>query len=284
MNEARELYLKSYGAIDKLDHLVKNCKLHYRSWKYWHSAMLHGKAIAIVTAYDIYRECCAGTLDAEWKRTPVSFFRFRERLAWQMVHYTPKDLQYPGDEKFRVSTQKPKTKRTKPTSSTASVSSEYTTATGVDRTSLDGATGRVCGFLDQLLAHEKSMSRINVQKKTHLKCLCCGEQTYYKCTLCPGEPPLHVKKPDGRDNSCFLNYHNTATFGAWRGDWKVKAGNRRKDWKYPTDLELREQARQMKRLHEGILEDIRKRQRVQVSNSNNNEAIDTTPINYNNVV
>ena len=30
MNEARELYLNSYGTIDKMDHLIKNCNMHYR--------------------------------------------------------------------------------------------------------------------------------------------------------------------------------------------------------------------------------------------------------------
>lgn len=30
MNEARHLYLKSYGIIDRLDHLIKNCHMHYR--------------------------------------------------------------------------------------------------------------------------------------------------------------------------------------------------------------------------------------------------------------
>ena len=30
MNEARSLYLQTYGAIDRLDHLIKNCNMHYR--------------------------------------------------------------------------------------------------------------------------------------------------------------------------------------------------------------------------------------------------------------
>ena len=30
MNEARELYLKTYGTIDKMDHLIKNCNMKYR--------------------------------------------------------------------------------------------------------------------------------------------------------------------------------------------------------------------------------------------------------------
>ena len=30
MNESRKLYLGSYGKIDKIDHLIKNCNMHYR--------------------------------------------------------------------------------------------------------------------------------------------------------------------------------------------------------------------------------------------------------------
>ena len=34
MNEARALYLATYGKLDRVDHLIKNCKMNYRSWKY----------------------------------------------------------------------------------------------------------------------------------------------------------------------------------------------------------------------------------------------------------
>ena len=34
MNAARELYLGTYSRIDSIDHLIKNCRLKYRSWKY----------------------------------------------------------------------------------------------------------------------------------------------------------------------------------------------------------------------------------------------------------
>jgi hypothetical protein len=67
MNTSRELYLKKYGAIDKMDHMIENCDMHYGSWKYWHSAMLHAKSTSIVTAYDMYKECAEGDLDPSWK-------------------------------------------------------------------------------------------------------------------------------------------------------------------------------------------------------------------------
>ena len=33
-DKARELYLKTYGTIDRMDHIIKNCKMHcYGVWK-----------------------------------------------------------------------------------------------------------------------------------------------------------------------------------------------------------------------------------------------------------
>ena len=41
MNSARNLYLQSYYRIDCMDHMIKNARIFYRSWKYWHFPMLH---------------------------------------------------------------------------------------------------------------------------------------------------------------------------------------------------------------------------------------------------
>jgi hypothetical protein len=38
-----------HGSYD----LIKNSLLFYHSWKYWHSPMLHGKALGLVVAYDM---------------------------------------------------------------------------------------------------------------------------------------------------------------------------------------------------------------------------------------
>ena len=116
MNESRKLYLRTYGAVDRLDHMITNCNIHYRSWKYWHSPMNHAKAMAVVVAYDMYLECCEGLMRAgEWKvETPVDFHRFREKLATQMLLYSPQQRKYPGDEYFRSCTQESKRKRKVP--------------------------------------------------------------------------------------------------------------------------------------------------------------------------
>ena len=90
MNAARELYLKTYSRIDSIDHLIKNCRLKYRSWKYWHIPMLHATALAIVVAYDMYLEVAEGQLDSDWKlQYPVDFWTFRDVLSVQMLEYDP---------------------------------------------------------------------------------------------------------------------------------------------------------------------------------------------------
>ena len=80
--------------------MIKNPRLFYRSWKYWHSPMLHGKALAVVVAYDMYLEVAEGNLRGEWKLDePMSFWRFHEKLAEGMLKYKPSARKYPGDEK-----------------------------------------------------------------------------------------------------------------------------------------------------------------------------------------
>ena len=118
MNEAREMYLKSYFKIDLVDHLIKNTKIFYRTWKYWHSAMLHAKALAIVTAFDIYKECSEGNLSRDWKMevdTMLDFWQFCEKLSLKMLEYDPVNRVYPGDQFMWESTMK--TKRASPSAS-----------------------------------------------------------------------------------------------------------------------------------------------------------------------
>ena len=63
--------------------------------------MNHGKALAVVVAYDIYKECAEGKLDVTWGvKKPVDFYRFHEKLAHQMLKYSPRDRKYPGDNQF----------------------------------------------------------------------------------------------------------------------------------------------------------------------------------------
>jgi len=96
---ARLVYLNSYSRIDSIDHMIKNCKIFYVSWKYWHLPKNHALSLAIVTAYDIYLEVCEGAINPAFtNKQPVSFFTFREILSKQMTNYDACNQLYPGDE------------------------------------------------------------------------------------------------------------------------------------------------------------------------------------------
>jgi hypothetical protein len=60
-------------------------------------------------AYSLYLQCAKGTVDPEWKVTPVSGPRFQQRMSLQMVQYKSSNQHYPGDEKIHKNTQMNKT-------------------------------------------------------------------------------------------------------------------------------------------------------------------------------
>ena len=53
MNKARQLYLRTYSRIDSIDHLIKNFRMKYRCWKYWHSPMIHVVSLEVVVDYEM---------------------------------------------------------------------------------------------------------------------------------------------------------------------------------------------------------------------------------------
>jgi hypothetical protein len=81
MNEAQEMYLKKYSAVDKIDQILLGWDLTYRSWRWWHAPTRHAKAIAMSMAYSLYLQCAEGTGDLEWKVTPVSGPMFWQRMS-----------------------------------------------------------------------------------------------------------------------------------------------------------------------------------------------------------
>ena len=112
MNHARRIYLSTYFRIDAVDHLIKNARLFYRTWKHWHAPVNHALALTIAVAYDMYLECCEGEIEEEWKiNHPVSYYEFQNILSVQMIRYSPRRQMYPGDDKMRIVTSMPKKHR-----------------------------------------------------------------------------------------------------------------------------------------------------------------------------
>jgi hypothetical protein len=62
--------------VDKIDQMLLGWDLSYRSWRWWHAPTRHAKAIAMNMAYFLYLQCAEGTVDPEWKVTPISGPRF----------------------------------------------------------------------------------------------------------------------------------------------------------------------------------------------------------------
>ncbi|CAB9507864.1 expressed unknown protein [Seminavis robusta] len=221
--------------------------------------MLHAKAMAVVVAYDIYLEACEGKLQglADCRlNKPVSFYRFREKLAKQMLEYAPRHCRYLGDEKMRDTTSTPKAKRKRSRSpqrnNNRPADDELTTASGVslDTFSSNNHGDRLCGFITPLLEHYESCNTMANKKK--LNCVFCGKPAYQYCELCGKAVHKHPQEKIGNGRtSCFLHYHNTAAMGLARDDWKI-TGKRLKDWSYPTATEFEDNEQQMKRLLDEI--------------------------------
>ena len=52
--------------------------------------MLHGKAMSVVVAYDMYLEVAEGKINNDWKLDePMDFWRFQEKMANSMLRYKP---------------------------------------------------------------------------------------------------------------------------------------------------------------------------------------------------
>ena len=255
MNDARDLYLGSYGKIDSLDHMIKNTALFYRSWKYWHSAMLHAKALACVVAYDMYLECCEGGLDPVWKMKPVDYWTFRDKLATGLLRYNPKNRKFPGDSKMRVATKQRSGYRSSPTES-SSVPSQRV----VERednvsyeqlqdalTDSNGSKARICGDLDLFTKHWNAMD----MKKHGTNCAVCGIPAYSACSICgvtlhhPGSNRSKQNKPPKGAN-CFLDYHNKTFYGLAKCDCVLIPGQlakRKANWEYPIKRVKKAQAK-----------------------------------------
>ncbi len=76
MNEARETYLKTYSAVDKIYQMLLGWDVKYKSWRWWHAPMRHAKAIAMSIAYSLYLQYAEGSVDPDWRVVAISGPRF----------------------------------------------------------------------------------------------------------------------------------------------------------------------------------------------------------------
>jgi hypothetical protein len=252
MNEARNLYLGSYSRIDSIDHLIKNCKMKYRTWKYWHAPMLHAMSLAVLIAYDIYLEVAEGSLDKTWKDDdPCDFWTFRDLLSEQMLKYNPLRRKYAGDSKMRAATQQNAHKR-KLSEANANAAATASPRRGrpkkddplkkkMKKAFRDAKTtrkrnSRLCGDLSLLNHHLKSVQTGNKHPRN---CKVCGKKAYSLCTVCGEAMHVMPNKGEVAGATCFFDYHNDAFFGMAQCDVSI-AGTSKKDWNQPSASALRE--------------------------------------------
>ena len=250
-NSGRGLYLGMYSRIDSIDHLIKNCRIKYRSWKYWHSPMLHGMSLAIVTAYDIYLEVAEGKLNPDWKTLPVDFWTFRDGLSKQMLAYDPLQRKYSGDGAMRVCTsQKKRTRslayypeeeeeenlspvrrRTRGRPSRGSAEKDKLEDQYISAKKGRGENSRLCGDLTRLKKH---LNSVTTSIKHQKACKVCGGDAYSMCGICGVYLHCNPSRGKYKGKNCFNDYHDDCFFGLCRDDNHVGKKFKKKEWSYPS--------------------------------------------------
>ena len=282
-NHARNLYLGTYSAVDRADHMIRNCQLKFRNEKWWINGALHFFGMFVVSAYHAYLECCEGELDPEWYVEPkdrLDFWYFRKKLSKQMITYHPSDLNYPGDESLRAHTQLSKKQRGKRKTNGTSGSDDELSLNLV--TPLDESTGlrlksktqlvealkyndRLCKCLASQSKHQSfhMKEQFSMSRASKPQCAVCGKSCYLKCNLC--EVYLHGPSAQHGYKNCYLDYHDVFFFGLARSDWEYKHRN---SWQPPNP-----QMREANRSHilSLLIQDLPKEPSSNVTDNSSNE-------------
>jgi hypothetical protein len=88
--------------------MIKNAKIRYTTWKYWHAPFLHALSMAVIAVNNMYVECCEGGLNKEWfiaEKDCLSFRDFWLKLLQQMLTYEQRQKMYQCNENFRTVTK-----------------------------------------------------------------------------------------------------------------------------------------------------------------------------------
>lgn len=264
MNDARQLYLGSYGRIDTIDSLLVKCEIFYVTWKYWHAAKNHALALAVVTAYDMYLECATDPAAKEFFGIEndikiLSFHQFRDKLSLAGLKYNPALKEYLGDERMRVNTKMTKAQRKRHLLDDASPRKRGRPSKGDEvahivtpamfsKAKQDRVLKkRLCGSLTQYVQHETSICYLdNKVHKKGRKCYWCGEPTWSYCGICKDpitKEPLFLhhcpRTGASQGKICFTHAHNEDSFGLGKKDCSF-LGKTQKAWSPPTKKQLRE--------------------------------------------
>ena len=257
MNEGRELYLKCYGAVDKVDQMLKDWGIDYICWRWWQAPMRHGKALALCMAWQMYVDCASGDVDPDWKLDkPLTSPKFRLRMGEQMCDYNARNCAYPGDEFLRSVTRLSKRQRTD-MRTVLDVADDGTKHVSYNHY-LDakhprgkGSVSRLCGDdLDLLKAHLNSF-----YKTSQGKCQVCGKDVYYKCGKCD-KHCCFKSELKMMSISCCLDFHSDDHFGLVAEDRASLFGELKSKFKKATATELRKNKTHMQKLKKRHAKDM----------------------------
>jgi len=189
----------------------------------------------------MYLEAARGSLRPEWKiEHPMDFHQFRDRLSGQMLKYNPAMKIYPGDSKFRVSTQMNKKKRNRSNGmhkkirlSSKSISSGGDSCLDVEEYREAMRSKRFCTDSTQLAQHFCSIER-HPSSKSGRNCVWCNTKTYTFCREC-GVPLHHFpQKGKNKNKPCSLYYHDPDCFGLGYVDCKELKSKKNVLWTNPS--------------------------------------------------
>jgi hypothetical protein len=281
MNEARQLYLASYGRIDTIDSLIKNCRMFYVSWKYWHACKLHVQALALVAAYDMYKEVveegfAAFGFDSKEEaiqKCMLDFHSFRDQLAIQGLRYNPKDRKYKGDLAMRVNTKRGSAtlyagekrgrgrprRNVTPDGDVAFVPPSQVTL-GHFKCQKRPMNGRLCGNLTKFLYHRQNIETV----KHKLVCKFCGKDCYTRCKICKLACHDNPTRGSSIGSECFTNLHNDQCFGLAFVDCKLLKTDQ-KTWTEPTSDDKEKNSRHIDDIQRKVPYGLRGRAAVEES-------------------
>ena len=218
------IYLSHYSGVDSADHMIKNAAIRFTSWWYWHAPYLHVLSMGVVAAYDMYNQCCDGTLDTSWeidKSRRLSFSAFCQKLyhsrCLNMTHRNW-NIRAIRNSDTRLVTQVNKKRQ-----SLQLERRNHNKLITYDKGGINMANFQKA-MMTERLSHGNDLNKLSVhlqciEKKTNqMTCEVCGERTYWKCIPCNSA----ICTTDGRrgwnGGKCALTFHNPVFWGLARCD------------------------------------------------------------------
>ena len=253
MNEGREIYLKTYSAVDKVDQMLKEWEIFYICWKWWHAPMRHGKAIGYCMAYQMYKECAEGSVNRLWKLDkPMSATEFRERASLQMCQYQSSHKRYPGDAEMRTTTQKPKLRRGMEKQRLEKDENEkfrVSYAMYLDAKLPRGKESALCTGTGSFKVLKEHLNSWN-PSSTKGRCQMCGNVTYAKCEKCNRHCCWRSDKKKAASLSCCLDMHDENYLGLSMDEQYSAFGVPKMKFRKPSAKEVKKNAKHVKALRE----------------------------------